>query len=330
MKIAAAIDSPAKSSLNDPLSLRVEGWLHAGTRDIELESAEIHVDGMILGVTTLRFARADVEKALRLPADTKVGFALLMSAPQLFGRAAVRLECHARFRDGTTVLAAVRDIKLILHDHRKNHYGVLARPDETRLFHRADIYTSGPSVSEANPECLALVKRYLGPPPIRVLDVGCGFGPYGRDLLKAGYDWFGVEIKASDCTELARLGLPHAQVDGRSLPFDDHSFDAGICIEVLEHVPDPGPFLDEIKRVVRRRFVVSVPNCELIPYMHRYVTVPWHLLEGDHKNFFTRPSLRHLLQVYFRHVEILSYAHHPLATPEGLPLDYHLLAICEA
>lgn len=42
-------------------------------------------------------------------------------------------------------------------------------------------------------------------------------------------------------------------------------------------------------------------------YLHDWRVIPWHLLEGDHKNFFTRTSLRTLLQRYFRQVEIFSY-----------------------
>ncbi len=185
------------------------------------------------------------------------------------------------------------------------------------------------SLAFAMADCLALIQRYLGAPPHRVLDVGCGFGGYGRALLAAGYDWFGVEVKESDCVELARLGLPHQKVDGRSLPFAATSFDAAICVEVLEHIAAPEEFLAEIRRVTRRRLLVSVPNLELIPYLHRYAVVPWHLLEGDHKNFFTRPSLRKLLGEFFRNVEVLSYAPIPLRTPEGLPLHNHLFAICD-
>jgi SAM-dependent methyltransferase len=203
------------------------------------------------------------------------------------------------------------------------------KPDESRLFHRSDIYTSGPSVSEINPTCLELVDRYLRPPNGRILDVGCGFGGYGRALIAAGYDWFGVEVKESDCAELTRLGLPHQRVDGGPLPFADAAFDSAICIEVLEHIAAPEPFLAEIRRVTRRRALFSVPNLELIPYLHRYAVVPWHLLEGDHKNFFARPSLRALLSGFFRNVEVLSYAEIPLRTPDDLPLHNHLFAICE-
>jgi SAM-dependent methyltransferase len=217
----------------------------------------------------------------------------------------------------------------VADDRRQAPYGILLDPDTTRLLHRIDIYGSGPSVHAINPDCIALVRRYLGPPPRRVLDVGCGFGGYGRALIADGHDWFGVEVKASDCAQLTALGLPHQQVDGRTLPFDAGSFEDAICIEVLEHTENPAAFLAEIRRVVRRRLLVSVPNVELIPYLHPYAVVPWHLLEADHRNFFSRASLRHLLAQHFSRVEVVDYAPLPLRTMHGHALHIHLLAICD-
>jgi SAM-dependent methyltransferase len=329
MPVLAAIDQPATDSLNDPLALHVEGWVYAGERHAEIAAIEIHCEGRAVGQTSLLLSRPDVVHHHHLKADTATGFALLACAPELFGRERVRVECVARFRDGSSEVGTAREIRLISHDHRQNHYGALVNPEETHLFHRNDIYTSGASVAEISTDCLALVQRYLPPTPVRLLDVGCGYGGYGRALLAAGYDWFGVEVKASDCAELTRLGLPHQQVDGHVLPFAAGTFDSAICIEVLEHIEKPDEFLAEIRRVVRRRLLVSVPNLELIPYLNRYLAVPWHLLEGDHKNFFTRPSLRHLLRRHFERVEVLSYAPIPIRTPENLPLHNHLFAICD-
>ncbi len=329
MTINARIELPEPGSRNDPLCLRIEGWLHAGGRHTELFAVEVYVRELLLGETRVLVPRPDVTENLDLPAHTRTGFALFLGAPELFGPDSVRLEFRARFSDGRSETFAFRDVGLIRHDHRDNDYGILARPDETRLFHRSDIYGSGPSVAVANPECLELIHRYIGSPPLRIIDVGCGLGGYGRALRAAGHEWMGVEVKPGDCAELTRLGLPHRQVDGRSLPFADGAFDAAICIEVLEHVPDPAALLAEMRRVIRGRLIVSVPNLELIPYMHRHMVVPWHMLEGDHNNFFTRASLRHLLKSSFRQVEVLCYARHPLSTPEGLPLYYHLFAVAD-
>src|SRR3546814_15029687 len=44
---------------------------------------------------------------------------------------------------------------------------------------------------------------------------------------------------------------PDVAADGALLPFPDQSFEAVICSEVLEHVPDPRLVLDEIARVLK-------------------------------------------------------------------------------
>ena len=107
----------------------------------------------------------------------------------------------------------------------------------------------------------------------------------------------------------------------------DEEFDEAICIEVLEHIEHPEPFLEEISRIVRQRALFSVPNIEVIPYFKDWETVPWHMLEGDHKNFFTRTSLRELLAPHFSHVEVFSYSEHPLRTRDGIALHAHLCAV---
>ena len=329
MRLTVTIEQPKPTTPQDPLNIRIEGWLHGGEFHEEIVAVEVWESNRLLGDSVFLFPRVDVAKSLNLSWVARLGFSLSLNTPVLLGRTSVELEFRARCRDGTSVVGAKQAITLIVDDHRKAPYGALLNADEARLFHRADIYGSGPSVHEINPDCIALVRRYLGRARRRVLDVGCGFGGYGRALIADGHDWFGVETKASDCTELGRLGLPHQQVDGRTLPFDASSFDDAICIEVLEHIEKPADFLAEIRRVVRRRLLVSVPNLELIPYLHPYAVVPWHLLEADHKNFFSRASLGHLLRRHFRRVEVLDYAPLPLRTLHGLPHPIHLFAICD-
>ena len=98
---------------------------------------------------------------------------------------------------------------------------------------------------------------------------------------------------------------------------------------MAEHTHDPVAFVAEIARIIRRRALFSVPNMELLPYLHDWGVVPWHLLEGDHKNFFTRASLLSLLSGSFRSVEIFPYGEHPIRTRDGVPLYVHLFAIAD-
>lgn len=329
-RIKFAIDRPEASELCDPLCVRIEGWVFAGSRHPGLTAIEVMAMGETVAQTRELFERNDVTAALRVPPGTRTAFALIAHLGACRHGAPAALQFFACFSNGDREPFATREIETIPTDYRANHYGhLLARQEEPPVCHRSDIYGSGPSAPGGNLECLALLQRYLGPPPRRVLDVGCGLGFYGRELLRAGYAWQGAEVKASDCAELARQGLPHHHVDGRTLPFGEGAFDAAMCIEVLEHIQDTETFLRETRRVAPR-LLVSVPNIELIPYLQPYAAVPWHMLEGDHKNFFTRWSLAALLRRFYGRVEVLRYGETPLRTVEGQRLDYHLFAVASA
>ena len=76
----------------------------------------------------------------------------------------------------------------------------------------------------------------------RVLDVGCGDRPYDSLLVGA------AEIVGFDVP-----GSPHADVHGsiEAIPLADAGFDVVLCLQVLEHVPDPAAAVRELRRVVR-------------------------------------------------------------------------------
>ena len=323
----AALDLPSAEHTHDALSLAVQGWVYAGERHRDVAAIEVWSGDQPLGTTELLYARADVAAAVGADPATRTGFSLLLSAPPLTGAREAELLVQVRWQDGQREPILRRTVRLSGRDYRQGDWGILVQPDFTGVVRREHMYNSGPSLAEGNPETVALLRRYLPPPPASILDVGCGLGYYGRQLRGAGYDWLGVEIKPEDCAALAAAGLPHQQVDGRTLPFAAGAFAAGLCIEVLEHVENPWEFIAEVRRVLRHRLIISVPNAEVVTYWREHLAVPWHLLEADHKSFFSRASLRELLRPHFRSIEILSYGAAPLASREGATLGYHLLAV---
>jgi len=240
------------------------------------------------------------------------------------------LRVVASWNDNIPSQLAEQTVRLIPALLRGRPYGEVVYPENETLLHRENIYGSGPPLEDPGMEAANLLREYL-PERSSVVDVGCGAGAYGPGLMAAGHDWLGLEANSHCCDILLRRQFPFRRVDLESgdLPGADREWDCAICIEVLEHVKDPDVFLREIARVIRGRALFSVPNMEVLPYFHGWQVVPWHLLEGDHKNFFTRASLRKLLARFFSGVEVFSYGEHPLRTREGVPLHVHLFAVVD-
>lgn len=144
------------------------------------------------------------------------------------------------------------------------------------------------------PERWGAVERHLRPGE-RVLDLGAGHGAYVVRLREAGFDPVGFDLHEYDSWRRTGTGR---YVAGRAeaLPFATDAFDATIAFEVLEHVPEPQAMLREIARCTRRVAILSVPNCAPVPSLQEHSLAPAHWVDRTHCNFFTKESLRALLE----------------------------------
>lgn len=120
--------------------------------------------------------------------------------------------------------------------------------------------------------------------PRAILEVGIGPGVKGAMAAAAfpGCRYVGMDIAPSL--------RPDVCADVRALPFADASFDVAFCCQVLEHIPydDFARGLGELKRVCRRRVVVSLPDVRpflylrarppasrrLLPWLWRGISLP--------------------------------------------------------
>jgi SAM-dependent methyltransferase len=86
----------------------------------------------------------------------------------------------------------------------------------------------------------------------RVLDLGCNNG-WGTDFLSSvAASVTGIDVSAAAVAD-ARRRFPNGDFhlfDGLSLPFETGAFDLVASLQVIEHVPDTGPYLREIMRVL--------------------------------------------------------------------------------
>lgn len=140
----------------------------------------------------------------------------------------------------------------------------------------------------------------------RVLDLGCGLGGYSVALGARGHLCSALDIQPRYVARARALGVDARVFDGSTIPFDDKTFDTTFAIEVLEHVAEPLPLLREIGRVTRGSFIATVPNCT--QSFGSAGVVFEHMLDLDHKNFFTVSTLRELLRTQFANVRITQIA----------------------
>lgn len=97
--------------------------------------------------------------------------------------------------------------------------------------------------------------RVLSPPPSRLLDVGCGVGTTTTELVRRGYEVFGIDVSEEMIRQArADWGGPgdppfaNAALEDDGLPAA--SFDQVICLGVIEYVHDPLRFLEALNRVL--------------------------------------------------------------------------------
>lgn len=136
---------------------------------------------------------------------------------------------------------------------------------------------------------------------MELLDLGCGVGGYAKTLVSRGRKVIALDVNEEYVSVAKRIGVDASAFDGLNIPLPDKSVDTTLMIEVLEHIAAPERLLSELRRVTRRNLIVTVPNCT---QAFKAPLVFHHMLDMDHKNFFTRDSLRALLAPAFRTVSV--------------------------
>ncbi len=141
---------------------------------------------------------------------------------------------------------------------------LLTRPG-LRSDNEAKYRSRNPVVRHLVSRFLTRISRLVGEAgPGRVLEAGCGEGVVMRYLMDRhpGLRVDGVELDG-EALERARARNPGSVVmqgDLYALGVRSRAYDLVLCLEVLEHLPEPDRALVEIRRVARSGVILSVPH----------------------------------------------------------------------
>jgi SAM-dependent methyltransferase len=146
-------------------------------------------------------------------------------------------------------------------------------------------------------DTLAQVSRHLRLDGALVIDIGGGAGYFSEAFRGAGALSYLVEPEAGTAlgglpeepqrrahAEAVRPGrlLPGSTVaaDGYHLPFPTGQADLAFSSNVLEHVPEPSGFMDEMVRVTRPGGLIYLSFTAWYSPWGGHETSPWHYLGG--------------------------------------------------
>jgi 2-polyprenyl-6-hydroxyphenyl methylase/3-demethylubiquinone-9 3-methyltransferase len=156
---------------------------------------------------------------------------------------------------------------------------------------------------ELNPARLGYVAQRVGLRGARVLDVGCGAGLLSEAMAREGAEVVALDL-APELVEVAKLHLLESglKVDYRLVSVEalaaemPGSFDAVTCMEMLEHVPDPGSVLQACATLLKPggRLFASTLNRTPVAFAAAIVGAEYLaklLPRGTHEyRSFIRPS----------------------------------------
>lgn len=128
----------------------------------------------------------------------------------------------------------------------------------------------------------------------RVIEIGCGKGEYLALLEITESEAFGLEHNEESVAEAQKNGhnVYSGFIKDEQTLIDGYPYDAFLCLNYLEHIPEPGLFLKGIANNLADDSygLVEVPNFNMMIEKSLYSE-----FIQDHLSYFTKDSLSNLL-----------------------------------
>ena len=161
------------------------------------------------------------------------------------------------------------------------------------------------TLHDVNPLRLSFIQKFVNLEGMRIVDVGCGGGILTEGLAKQNAEALGIDL-SEDLIDIADLhGLEtgikvnYQKISVEALADEQpESFDHVTCMEMLEHVPDPGSIINACAKLVKPGGMVffSTLNRQAKAYLLAIVAAE-HVLQmlpkgtHDYKTFINPSEL---------------------------------------
>ena len=146
-------------------------------------------------------------------------------------------------------------------------------------------------------KCLDSIEAVWKKSPGQLLDIGAGGGSFSFVASKRGWQAEGCEPNRWLCTwALEHYGLPirPGTVFEQDYPAD--SYDVVTLWDVLEHTPDPKTEIAETHRLLRTGGLLVINYPDIGSWIARLMGRSWVFLLDVHLYYFTRATIRTLLE----------------------------------
>jgi SAM-dependent methyltransferase len=164
----------------------------------------------------------------------------------------------------------------------------------------ADRYTAEFKASFYWKNQVDVITHLCGHPVNSVLDVGCRTGDFlmhwPQEIARVG-----IEISAHSASIAIKRGLRLTQTPLEKAEFAER-FDVVTCYAIVEHLPDPSGFLQNLPRLVNENgiVVIMIPTWQCLKQSIVYALgKQWHMYSPPlHLNFLSRGKLDQMMKEY--------------------------------
>ena len=145
--------------------------------------------------------------------------------------------------------------------------------DVNEIYNETKFYD--PSATEADDEInlsnLDFIAKYRKEGG-NLLEVGCAMGFFLSKARERGYVPYGLELNKHTCEAARKLvGDTVYNIDLFDAKFSSGMFDVIYMRDVIEHIPNPKPFLDELNRIARPGAVIVLETHNIDGLIYKLV-----------------------------------------------------------